>query len=158
MITWVTDIAKFMRQQEPDFIVIGQNAAELSLYDEYLAVVDAISQEQIWFDGGADNEPPGDCPLPRTEEEVDTEEYEDSLPGPCRDLYHDYPDSTLHMSSEEYIEYLRIAQNKGKIIFTVDYALNPENIAWIYKTARALGFIPFVSSRALNLYVEPVPW
>jgi endo-alpha-1,4-polygalactosaminidase (GH114 family) len=49
-----------------------------------------------------------------------------------------------------------MAQSKGKTIFTVDYALNPENVAWVYKTSRALGFIPFVSNRGLNIYLEPV--
>lgn len=157
MITWVQDIADFTRSKKPDFIVIAQNAAELVLYEEYLDVIDAISQEQVWFDGGADNIPPGDCPLPRTEAEVDTEEYEDSLSEPCRDYYDNHPYGTLHTSSEEYLYYLFIAKNRGKIIFTVDYALDPENIAWVYRTSRSLGFIPFVSNRALDMYVEPVP-
>jgi endo-alpha-1,4-polygalactosaminidase (GH114 family) len=43
------------------------------------------------------------------------------------------------------------------IIFTVDYALEPENVAWVYETLRALGFVPFVSNRALDRYVEPMP-
>ncbi|MBU7027983.1 MAG: cellulase family glycosylhydrolase [Theionarchaea archaeon] len=158
MIWWVEDIAEFTRSQKPDFIVIAQNAAELSVYDDYIAIIDAISQEQIWFDGGADNDPPGDCPLPRTEEEVDTEEYYNSLSEPCRNYYDSYPDGTLHTSSEEYLYYLAMAEAKGKIIFTVDYALNMENIVWIYNTSRALGFIPFVSNRALDQYVEPVPY
>lgn len=158
MITWVKDIADFTRALNPGFIVIAQNAAELVVYDDYLAIVDAIAQEQIWFDGGADNDPPGDCPLPRTEAEVDTEEYRNALSEPCRDYYDSHPDGTLHISSEEYLYYVTMAKNKGKIIFTVDYALNPENIAWVYETSRALGFIPFVSNRALDQYVEPVPW
>jgi uncharacterized protein (TIGR01370 family) len=156
MITWVKDIAEFTRSQNPDFIVIAQNASELSEYTDYLSIIDAIAQEQVWFDGGADDEPPGDCPLPRTEDDIDTEEYYSSLSEACQNTYDRYPDSTLHTSSEEYIYYLTMAQLKGKIIFTVDYALNPENVAWVYKTSRALGFIPFVSNRALNIYLEPV--
>ncbi|RMG84542.1 MAG: hypothetical protein D6712_11090, partial [Chloroflexi bacterium] len=66
MIWWVQDIADYTRALRPDFIVIAQNAAELAEYDEYIEVIDAIAQEQVWFDGGADNDPPGDCPLPRT--------------------------------------------------------------------------------------------
>jgi len=61
------------------------------------------------------------------------------------------------MSSEEYLEYLSLAQDKGIPIFTVDYALDEENIAWVYETSRALGFVPFVSNRALDQYVEPWP-
>jgi cysteinyl-tRNA synthetase len=157
MIWWVEDIADFTRSQRSDFIVIAQNAAELAEDDDYLAVIDAIAQEQVWFDGGADNDPPGDCPLPRTEAEVDTEAYRQSLSPPCRKQYDEYPDSTLHVSSEEYLGYLTLARDKGEIIFTVDYALQAENVTWVYETSRALGFVPFVGNRALDRYVEPMP-
>jgi cysteinyl-tRNA synthetase len=157
MIRWVGDIADFGRSQRPDFIVIAQNAAELAEDDGYLAIIDAIAQEQVWFDGGADNDPPGDCPLPRTEDDLDTEAYRKSLSRPCRRQYDEYPDSTLHVSSEEYLSFLTLAHDKGEIIFTVDYALEPENVTWVYETSRALGFVPFVGNRALNRYVEPVP-
>lgn len=157
MIWWVGDIADYTRAQDPDFIVIAQNAVELAENDEYVDIIDAIAQEQTWFDGGADNNPPGDCPLPRTEEDIDTEEYYDSLSPGCQRQFDDFPESTLHMSSEEYLYYLTLGQNEGLTIFTVDYALEPDNIAWIYETSRNLGFIPFVSNRALNKYVEPYP-
>lgn len=157
MIWWVGDIADFTREQNPEFIVIGQNAAELAEYDEYLDIIDAIAQEQVWFDGGADNEPPGDCPLPHTESEIDTEAYRDSLSADCQSVFDNFPESTLHVSSDEYLFYLTLAQDKGEIIFTVDYALEPENITWVYENSRALGFIPFVGNRALDSYIDPVP-
>ncbi|MCB9453961.1 MAG: endo alpha-1,4 polygalactosaminidase [Anaerolineaceae bacterium] len=154
---WVSDIADFARSRQPGFIVISQNAAELAQNDEYIAVIDAIAQEQTWFDGGADNLPPGDCPLPRTEADIDTPAYRDSLPPLCQEQYDQYPDSTLHVSTEGYLEDLLLAQSKGVTIFTVDYAVQPENVAWIYQTARELGFIPFVGNRALDSYLEPMP-
>jgi cysteinyl-tRNA synthetase len=157
MIWWVEDIADFTRAQQPDFIVIGQNAAELAEHDDYLATIDAIAQEQVWFDGGADNDPPGDCPLPRTDAEVDTDAYRASLSGPCRRYFDSDPNSPLHVSSEEYLRYLTLAQRKGVPIFTVDYALDPKNVAWLYETSRALDFVPFVSNRALDRFIEPVP-
>jgi len=157
MIWWVGDIAEFGRSRRSDFIIISQNAAELAAYDEYTDIIDAISQEQVWFDGGADNDPPGDCPLPRTEALVDTDEHRNSLSTVCRRQYDQYPDSTLHVSSEEYLEYLARAQNEGLIIFTVDYALDTENIAWVYETSRLLGFVPFVGNRALDRCEEPFP-
>jgi cysteinyl-tRNA synthetase len=157
MIWWIGDIAEFGRGQDPAFIVIAQNAGELVEHDGYVAIIDAIAQEQVWFDGGADNDPPGDCPLPRTEEEVDTPAYRLSLSPACRRTYDEYPESTLHVSSEEYLGYLSQAQAKGLIVFTVDYALEPDTVAWIYREARSRGFIPFVSSRALDRYVEPYP-
>jgi endo-alpha-1,4-polygalactosaminidase (GH114 family) len=125
--------------------------------DGYLAAIDAIAQEQVWFDGGADNDPPGDCPLPRTDAEVDTYAYRKGLSPACRRQYDEYPDSTLHVSSEEYLSYLIPARDKGVIIFSVDYALEPENVSWVYETSRGLGFVPFVGNRALDRYVEPVP-
>jgi cysteinyl-tRNA synthetase len=155
MIWWVGDIAEFGRDQNPGFIVISQNAAELAEVDEYAAIIDAIAQEQVWFDGGADNDPPGDCPLPRTDEDIDSDGYRDSLSPACQRQYDEFPDSTLHVSSEEYLHYLVLAQAKGVPIFTVDYALNDENVAWIYDTSRSLGFVPFVGSRALDGFVEP---
>ncbi len=157
MIWWVMDIAEFGRAQNPKFIVIAQNAAELAEYDEYVEIIDAIAQEQVWFDGGADNEPPGDCPLPRTDAEIDTQAYYNSLSPECQHQYDEYPESTLHVSSEEYLYYLRLAQEKGIPIFTVDYALEEENIAWVYETSRTLGFVPFVGNRALDQFIEPWP-
>ena len=157
MIWWVGDLGDFGRAQNPDFIVIAQNAAELASYDEYIETIDAIAQEQTWFDGGADNEPPGDCPLPEMEADVDTEAYEESLSAACYNQYLEFPDSTLHVSSEWYLEQLLLAQNKGLLIFTIDYAVEPENIDWVYETSRDYGFIPFVSNRWLDQYVAPVP-
>jgi len=157
MIWWVQDMAEFCRGRRPGFFVIGQNGAELAEGDDYLTIVDAIAQEQVWFDGGADNDPPGDCPLPRTEAEVDTGQYRASLSPPCRRYFDNDPNSPLHVSSEEYLGYLTLAGDKGVIIFTVDYALEPENVTWVYQTSRALGFVPFVSNRGLDRYLDPVP-
>ena len=154
MIGWVEALGDYGRERNENFIVIGQNAAELAAFDEYVAVVDAIAQEQIWFDGGADNDPPGDCPLPRTEADIDTDAYRDSLSPKCRRQLDKFPESTLHVSSEGYLEDLLFAQGKGLTIFTIDYALEPENIEWIYQTARGLGFIPFVSNRNLDQFVD----
>lgn len=132
------------------------NAAEPAEYDDYLDSVDAIAQEQVWFDGGADNDPSDDCPPHRTGEEVDTEAYRASLSGPCRRCFDSDPNSPLHVSIQEYLHYLTPAQHKGTLIFTVDFALDPENVDLLYETSRALRFIVFVSNQALDGYVEPV--
>jgi cysteinyl-tRNA synthetase, unknown class len=157
MIWWVEDMAAVLHNYNPDAIIIAQNATELAQYDDYVAVIDSIAQEQIWFDGGADNIPPGDCPLPRTEADIDTPTYVESLSPVCREQYENYPESTLHVSSEWYLDDLMAAQEKGLLIFTVDYALEPENIAWVYTESRAYGFVPFVGNRALNQFLPPVP-
>jgi cysteinyl-tRNA synthetase len=155
MIWWVGDIGAFGRERNPDFIVIAQNAAELAEVPGYIETIDAIAQEQVWFDGGADNDPPGDCPLPRTEADIDTEEYRLSLSDECGRQYDEFPESTLHVSSDEYLYYLMRAKSKGLPILTVDYALDQENVDWIYETSRDLGFVPFVGNRALDAFVEP---
>jgi cysteinyl-tRNA synthetase len=156
MIWFVGDLAEFGWLRNENFIVIGQNAAELAQNDEYADIVDAIAQEQVWFDGGADNEPPGDCPLPRTEADVDSDAYYDSLSPICQQQYDEFPESTLHVSSEYYLRDLTLAQSKCLVVFTVDYALEPENVAWVYKTSRGLGFVPFVGNRALDQFVAVI--
>jgi len=157
MIEFVSFISANIKDECNDCIVIAQNAAELVEYAEYAATIDGLAQEQVWFDGGADNEPQGDCPLPRKEEDIDTDAYYDSLTPVCQRQFDEFPESTLHVSSEEYLYYLNIAKQEGIPVFTVDYALEPENVAWVYETSRELGFIPFVGNRGLDVYLEPVP-
>ncbi len=154
MIWFVSDIAEYTRAQRPGFIVIAQNAAELVEYDDYVDAIDAIAQEQVWFDGGADGIE-GDCPLPATDADIETVAYVNSLSDACRQLHEDYPDSTLHVSSEEYLGYLTLARERGLIVFTVDYALEPDHVTWVHTTAREYGFIPFTGPRSLDRYIPP---
>jgi cysteinyl-tRNA synthetase len=149
MIRWVQDLAAQARRNRPDFLVIAQNAAELADDPGYARTIDAIAQEQIWFDGGADNKPAGDCPLPELERDIESLKYIRSLSRQCRRQHDRYPDSTLHVSSESYIGLLQRAKKRGLHIFTVDYALKRRNIEKVYRKSRSLGFIPFVSGRAL---------
>ena len=57
----------------------------------------------------------------------------------------------------EYLDQLAVAAERGLPIFTVDYALDPGNSAWAYETSRSLGYVSFVSSRALDRFVPIVP-
>jgi cysteinyl-tRNA synthetase len=157
MIDWVGAISQHIRSRCPECVVIAQNAAELVEYERYVENIDAIAQEQVWFDGGADNDPPGDCPLPSTEEQVDSDEYYESLSTTCQEQFDQYPESTLHVSSQWYLEFLIQAKELGLVVFTVDYALVERNIDWIYRTSRAYGFIPLVTNRGLDQFVEPYP-
>lgn len=155
MIQFVQNLAKFGRTRDPDFIVIGQNAAELWQNHAYARTVDAIAQEQVWYDGSSDNSPKGDCPLPATNNDIETIQYISSLSRACRRQHNEYPDSTLHVSTQEYIEDLRAAQNNGLVIFTVDYAIKPANISRASTLSRSLGFKPFVSERDLDVFYPP---
>ena len=157
MVAWVSALAANGRYQNPNFIVIAQNAPELVENGEYTAVIDGLAQEQTWFDGAASNKPPGDCPLPRTEADVDTDVYYNALPPLCQQMYDDFPDSTLHVSSEWYLNYLTLAQEKGLPVFTIDYTVQPNNINSVYAQSRQHGFIPFTSERALDMYQPLVP-
>jgi hypothetical protein len=69
--------------------------------------LDIIAQEQVWFDGGAGNDPPGDCPLAETDDDVDTDDYVDPLSEACRRDVESEPDSPLHVSNralDRYVE------------------------------------------------------
>ena len=157
MVTWVGRISDLVKKECKDCVVVAQNAAELVENDRYVSYIDALAQEHVWFDGGLEEGLQGDCPLPRTEADAKTQEYYDSLSPACQEEYDLDPYGTLHYSSEEYLYYLNLAQLRGLPVFTVDYALEPENIAWVYQTARDMGFIPFVSNRDLDTFPEAVP-
>jgi cysteinyl-tRNA synthetase len=154
MIEFIADIATLGRNLKPGFLIIGQNALELVEHVNYRNIVDGVAQEQAWFDGGADNMPPGDCPLPKKIRDVETKRYLDQLSPVCRLQHNNFPDSTLHMSSEEYLEYMKAAQSFGLVVLTVDYALDPANINWVRKESRRHGFIPFVGARSLDSFVS----
>ena len=98
------------------------------------------------------NVPPGDCPLPATDEFIETRRYIESLSKKCRRQHNRYPDSTLHVSSQEYIDQLKRAKGKGLVIFTVDYALKEKNVRQVYSKSKKLGFIPFTSERGLTAF------
>lgn len=162
MIKWIGEIASFTRAQEPDFLVIAQNAAELAQDSTYLNIIDAVAQEQVWFDGGAGDKPPGDCPLPEKDSDIQTAKYYNSLSATCKDLYDEQKtdgEGTLYsVSSQYYLDDLRLAKKKGTLIFTADYALAPKNVAWVYEKSRSEAFVPFVSNRNLDTYRKPVPY
>ena len=99
MIEFVSFISANIKDECGDCLVIAQNAAELVEYAEYAATIDGLAQEQVWFDGGADNEPEGDCPLPRTDDDIDTDAYYDSLSPVCQHQFDEFPESCLLYTS-----------------------------------------------------------
>ncbi|NOR62686.1 MAG: hypothetical protein GQ535_09370 [Rhodobacteraceae bacterium] len=155
MIRFVAQIGQAGRAVSPGFIVVAQNAAELVADRGYARSIDGLAQEQVWFDGAASNRPAGDCPLPATEADIETSAYENSLSRACRRMYNDFPDSTLHVSSEGYIEDLTLARQRGLKVFTVDYTVKRQNIITAITNARQLGFVPFTSERALDVFHPP---
>jgi cysteinyl-tRNA synthetase len=51
MIQWVRDIATYARKQQPDFLVVPQNGAQLLENDAYMTTIDAIGVEDLFTDG-----------------------------------------------------------------------------------------------------------
>lgn len=156
MVRWIARLARYGRTRRPGFLVVNQNAAELVAAEPRLRkLLDAEAQEQPFFDGGADNRPPGDCPLPERDADIGTRAYLSRLSPACRRQYTEHPDSTLHVSSESYLRALRRIHRAGLPVFTVDYAIEPANVRHAYCRSRAEGFIPFASERNLGTFVDP---
>ncbi|MEJ2552414.1 MAG: endo alpha-1,4 polygalactosaminidase, partial [Anaerolineales bacterium] len=84
MIAWVGSIGAAIRQVCERCVIVAQNPADLVADEEFRRSIDAVAQEHVWFDGGVDNRPQGDCPLPRTADEIDTRAYRESLSTACR--------------------------------------------------------------------------
>lgn len=124
MIDFIAEIREYCQNQDPDFIIIQQNA--LDIYDnhsEYFDIIDAVAQEHVLFDGDAGAEwgdaNAGDIPVP----EEDTEWYVEKL--------------------QQYLEHI-------KIVFTIDYAREEQNIAKVYSFAEEHGYIAFVTQISLS--------
>lgn len=155
MVEWVGAIGQHVRAYDSGQIVVAQNAGFLLQRSDYREVIDAIAQEQVWFDGGADNRPPGDCPLPATDADIGHADYLAALSPVCRAQHDRHPDSTLHVSSAWYLTQLEVATRYGIPVFTVDYAVDPSNMETAVRRARDRGFTPFVGPRGLDRFVPP---
>ena len=135
MVAFIAEIRAHARAQNPNFLIIPQNSTELAeLREDYLDVVDAIAQEQVYFDGDADTDwgdaNGGDERLPTTGDGYSTQFYEDTL--------------------EPFL-------SAGKVVLSVDYAQQPANVAEAYRRASAKGYIPYVSQRPLSQLTETPP-
>lgn len=132
MIRFISEIAAYCRAKKPGFIVIPQNATAIVLENDswtqqYLQTIDAIAQEDIWFDGEADQGgKEGDIPI----------------------------DPQL---TQEYITNLRIFQTANVPVITVDYAQLQPNVDSCYRAAGRLGYIEYVALRQLNELTKTPP-
>lgn len=156
MVKWVGEVSSALKQRSPDFLVIGQNAAGLLSDDKYLAAIDAVAHEDIWFTG-ADRGPSGDCPVPRTQKELSSGIYLKGLDAKCLKAFKANTAGAMHFPGlEAVVPVLQSAQMKGKPVFTVDYASQQRNISKVMNESRNLGFVPFVGSRELSSFVPVV--
>ena len=88
---------------------------------------------------------------------MDSAAYLQNLSQGCRNQYDQYPDGTLHFSSDSYLQRLILPRDKGRIIFSMDYTLRPDNVAWVYKTSRRIGFDTFAREWRLGICLAPFP-
>ncbi len=140
MIDFISEIRTYCQAQNPDFLLIAQNA--LDIYEghiEYFGIIDAVAQEHVLFDGVADTEwgeeGSGDNRIPESGEEG--------------------------YSTQWYVEQLDRYLAEGKIAFVVDYAIDEDNIAEAYAFANTHGYIGFVTHISLsqlpNVYPPDYP-
>ncbi len=147
MADFVWDIGSWGRAVNPAFLVIAQNAAEI--IDEvpsYTGAIDGLAQEQLHYDGSPEEGGlPGDCPLPRTDADINSPEFLASLPdSSCQGL------STLQVSTEWYLGYLRPILASGVKVMVVDYAVVPANVEDAFQRCLAEGFVPYAGPRQLD--------
>lgn len=122
MIRFIQEMGEYAEQRNPNFIIIQQNAASLCEgHSELFSVIDAISQEAIWYDGDA------------TDYWGDTEGY-------------DYVnDSSL---VNYYLDYLDQYKAAGIPVFNCEYAVGNADEA--YRRSYEKGYIPYCTRRSLS--------
>ena len=130
MIAFIQQMRDYAAARNPDFIIVQQNAASLiDGHSELTGVIDAISQEAIWYDGDA------------------TDDWNDP------DGY-DWPNDSSLVSY--YIGYLDQYLDAGLPVFDCEYALDYADTA--YANALSKEYVPYVSRRSLSqLTTTPPP-
>lgn len=121
MIDFIQEIRDYARGRNSDFIVIQQNGADLiNRGSGLLSAIDAISQEEVWYQGSA------------------TDSWSDSA---------GYDAPTDGDLTDEYIS--QLGQYSGSVpVFNVEYALTNSDDA--YSKSEAEGFVPYVTRRSLS--------
>jgi len=123
MVTLVYQLAAYGRAQKPGFLVIPQNALDLA------RPTDAITQQYLSTIDGIGQE----------------SVWFDGGSDPMQQQG-DVPSSY----TAEALQDLSIFQAAGKPVFTVDYATQPNHVAYAYAQAAAHGFIEYVTLRQLD--------
>jgi cysteinyl-tRNA synthetase len=135
MITFIGEIRAFARKQNPNFLVIAQNASELlDGHPEYLKEIDAIAQEQIYYDGDAD--------------------VGWSSPSGCDKKV---PDTGSEYSAAFYNSYLKQYKQAGLPVFNVEYACNGSKVSTSFNKSSQQGWITYVSRRSLEKLTSTPP-
>ncbi|PIE19563.1 MAG: glycoside hydrolase, end-alpha-1,4-polygalactosaminidase [Proteobacteria bacterium] len=134
MTKFIGEMRAYARKRDPSFLFIQQNAAELGNERlDSLGLIDAIAQEQIWFDGKADTE------------WADATACDIKVPA-TGDKY----------SQAHYLGKLKLYKDYNVPIFNCEYACGA-NAQAAYQSSSAEGFIPYVSRRPLDRLTDTPP-
>ncbi len=133
MVDFVTSIRKAVQEAKPDGVVVAQNAPFLiDSQPKYAKAIDGISFEDTWFSGKDD----ADWDSPEAGDIPNKDANEDSTGGLIR----------------EYQKY----RDAGLPVFTIDFCVNPDNAARVYRESAGAGFVPLVT-RASEDDITPTP-
>jgi cysteinyl-tRNA synthetase, unknown class len=129
MVAFIREIRAVARTRTPGFLVIQQNGARLgTLRPEIFETVDAIGQEEVWYDG------------------VATDRWDDP-----RGVDHPID----RAQTEELVKNLRAYQAACVPVFDIEYAL--ANAADAYARSYAQGYVPYVTRRSLSALTTTPP-
>lgn len=123
----LADLAAYARRRTPEFVLVAQNAVDLALVrPDVLETVDGIAQEDLSYRGSA------------------TARWGDGDAG-GEPAVESGPWSTAELGAR-----LGEAVSRGLVVFTLDYALRPDEVARARRNARSVGAVPFVSQTPLD--------
>ena len=136
MIAFIEAIGAAGRAVDPGFLVVPQNAPYLidAAPARYAAAIDALAVEDTWFHGEGDAD------------------WDDPAAGDLRDRHFD------DYRTEARLRQIGRYQAFGLPVFSVDYAIDLDNVDLVYREAARHGLVPLVTRVSLSrLTTAPPP-
>jgi cysteinyl-tRNA synthetase, unknown class len=135
MISFIEKLGNAGKAIDPSFLIVAQNAIYLidTDPDRYAKAIDALAVEDTWFHGWGDSD------------------WDDPDGGDQHDRHDD------DYSTDARLSQITLYQKAGLPVFSVDYALNKNNVAKVYSEAKDHGFISLVTRVALSKLTETPP-
>ncbi|MFK7739481.1 MAG: endo alpha-1,4 polygalactosaminidase [Planctomycetota bacterium] len=132
MVDLLDEMRRYARERYPLFALIAQNGIALYEADSrLLGCVDALSQEDVSFRGLAS----------ASWDEPNSGDIASAPSG--------------EWSTDRLCQRLANVRQQGLPIFTLDYAVKPDNQVLATTTSRAHGFVPYISRTPLDRLAEP---
>lgn len=130
MVAFIQELRDYTAARVPRFIIIQQNGSALAQRrPDIFLKVDAIAQEEVWYDGRA------------------TDKWDDPFG-------YDHPVDPA--TTTDLIRNLKVFQNACVPVFNIEYALKLAPDAYAKSYAR--GYVPYVTRRSLSeLTTTPPP-